>query len=55
MRYLITTNKNPPFFTEWFEPENNFNSEIGMVVYDLCKFVYTTDGVNWKEIQEDHL
>jgi len=26
-----------------------------MVVYDLAKSVYTTDGEKWEEIEEDHL
>jgi hypothetical protein len=55
MRYLITTTVQPPFFTQWFEPENNFNIEVGMVVYDLYKFKYTTDGINWNYIEIDHL
>lgn len=56
MRYLVTTNDtHSPFFTEWFDPENNFNPEIGMIVYDLKEFKFTTDGVNWNEITFDHL
>jgi len=39
MRYLIITNLylsgQPPFLTNYFNCENNFNSEIDMVVYDL--------------------
>lgn len=53
MRYLVTSPGNEPFFTNWFDAENNFNE--GMTVYDLAKFVYTTDGINWTEIEEDHL
>ena len=55
MRYLITTNDNDPFFTDIFDPENHFNSESGMTVYDLMKMEYTTDGVNWLYIVIDHL
>ena len=55
MRYLITTNVQPPFLTEWFYAENHFNAEVGMVVYDLAKGIYTTDGEKWEEIEEDHL
>ena len=54
-QYLITTKTGEPFFTDWFDPENNFNAEAGMVVYDLFNYLYTTDGKNWKDIQEDHL
>lgn len=55
MRYLITTKYDEPFFTEWFDPENNFNAEVGMIVYDLTHYTYTVDGINWKEITFDHL
>jgi len=55
MRYLITTNIQPPFLSDRFDAENNFNAEVGMVVYDLAKGVYTTDGEKWNEIEEDHL
>ena len=55
MRYLITTNTHAPFFTTWFCPVNDFNAEVGMVVYDLETGLYTTDGVTWKEIEENHL
>lgn len=53
MRYLITTNTEPPFLSYRYEPENDFNADIGMVVYDLIKLLYTTDGVTWIEIDED--
>ena len=55
MRYLITTKNNTPFLTNWFEPENHFNSDDGMIVYDLKLEEYTTDGVNWYEIEIDRL
>jgi hypothetical protein len=59
MRYLITTNilmsGTAPFLTNYFDAENNFNSEIEMVVYNLYLNKYTTDGKNWYEIEIDHL
>ena len=56
MRFLITTRDGePPFFSPNFNPENHFNPETGMVVYDLLKAVYTIDGIMWQEIEEDHL
>lgn len=57
MRYLITfTNKeNKPFMSQWYEAENHFNEELGMVVFDLYKFTYTTNGKDWEPIQIDHL
>jgi hypothetical protein len=55
MRYLITTETNKPFFTQWFIPENNFNASLGMIVFDLAKNLYTIDGTTWNEIEIDHL
>ena len=59
MRYLIVTNilKSglSPFLTKWFEPENDFNEELEMVVYDLYLNKYTADGKNWYNIEIDHL
>jgi len=54
MRYLITTKEvKSPFLTEWFDPENHFNTD--MVVYDLCKNEFTTDGKTRHKIEIDHL
>lgn len=59
MRYLITTNVlmsgQPPFLTNYFNVEKDFNSEIEMVVYDLDLNKYTADGKNWDNIEIDHL
>ncbi len=57
MRYLITTTDItcPPFLTNYFEPENHFDSEIGMIVYDLHTDRYTTDGIAWNALAIDHL
>lgn len=55
MRYLITTKNENPFLTDYFDSENNFNRTYEMVVYDLSKNIYTKDGVNWEEIEIDHL
>lgn len=44
MRYLVTTNCYEPFFTEWFDPENHFNKDAEMVVFDLQEKKYTTNG-----------
>lgn len=56
MRYLITCNDGSfdPFLTKWFVPENNFDDGVGMVVFDLYKFTYTTNGKDWQPIKVDH-
>ena len=58
MRYLVTyTNegKQEAFYTEWFDIENNFNPEVGMIVFDLVKHKYLINSLGWIDIQEDHL
>lgn len=55
MRYLIVTDPWEPFYTEWFNPENHFNKEAGMIVFDLLNHIYTTDGKIWNPIPKDHL
>ena len=41
--------------TKWFEPENHFNPDIEMIVYDLVEYKFTTDGKTWHDIEADHL
>lgn len=55
MRYLVTSTSYEPFLTDYFMPENNFNKDADMVVYDLENETYMTDGVSWQIIKEDHL
>lgn len=55
MRFLITTKEEEPFFTHWYDPENHHNELLGMVVYDLNKSIYTNDGREWFDIEEDNL
>ena len=55
MNFLVTTDTEPPFFTDWFTSENIFNAEVGMVVYNLRNNTYTTDGMIWNCIETDHL
>jgi len=54
-QYLITTSIQEPFYTNYFDAENHFNSELDMVVFDLRNHTYTTNGIIWQEIKEDHL
>jgi hypothetical protein len=53
--YLITSTTNPPFITKWYTYDNNYVEGTGMIVYDLEKNHYTTDGESWQEIETDHL
>jgi hypothetical protein len=55
MRYLITTKCAFPFLTDRFDAKNNFNGEVGMVVYDLLERKFTTDGNVWHDIEIDEL
>ena len=53
MKYLIYKPEHEPFYTNWFDAENNFAE--GMVVFDLINNSYTSDGIVWREIESDHL
>ena len=53
MRYLIVPKDQPPFFTSWFDVENNYSE--GMIVFDLDFQTYTSDGVFWFGIKKDVL
>ena len=53
MRYLVIIPNQTPTYSQWFDAENHF--EDGMTIFDLINDVYTTDGVNWQEIEFDHL
>lgn len=55
MRYLVVTNSYEPFYTNWFDAENNFIKDCEMVVFDLTNGKYTTNGKDWFDIKEDHL
>ncbi len=55
MNYLIFTDSHEPFYTNWFSAENHFNKDDNMVVFNLLSHKYTTDGVTWYDIKEDHL
>lgn len=58
MRYLVTYIENglqKAFYTNWFDVENNFNSEAGMVVFDLVNHKYMVNSLGWSDIEEDHL
>lgn len=58
MQYLIIyleKGTQKAFYTNWFDVENNFNSEVGMVVFDLINHKYMVSSLGWSDIDEDHL
>lgn len=54
-RYLITMDGEEPFTTEWYDYENNYRSDLNMVIYNLHNHTYSTNGIDWKSIETDHL
>lgn len=54
MRYLVTTLRQTPFFTDYWDYPNFWNDGI-IAIYDLDNKLYTTDGLKWQEIKIDHL
>lgn len=56
MRYLIIFETDvEPFFSEWYNFENDFNADLKMVVFDLIEMIYTKNGYTWYDIQINHL
>ena len=55
MNYLIITNNHEPFYTDWFDAENHFVSDVEMIVFNLYNYTHTTNGKDWQETKQDHL
>ena len=55
MRYLFITKDNNPFYTPWYDYENNYNSDYHVIIFDLYKKIHTFDGKTWIETIEDSL
>jgi len=53
MKYLIIPKNSKPFLTDWFDYENNYVK--GMMVINCTKSLFTIDGKNWEELEEDSL
>lgn len=54
-RYLITMDGEEPFTTEWYDFQNNYRADLNMIVYDLHNNLYSTNGIDYKELENDHL
>lgn len=58
MKYLVTFIEDgiqKSFYTNYFDIENNFNSEVKMVVFDLTNHKFMVDSLGWVDIDEDYL
>lgn len=53
-KYLIIGDEDP-FFTNYYTKENCWKDNIGMLVIDIKKGLFTEDGSTWKEVEEDNL
>ena len=51
MRYIVIT-KAGTFYTAWYSEEMHGEE---MTVIDLENDQVTNDGINWNEIEQDHL
>ena len=57
-QYLVTYSENgtlQAFYTHWFDVENNFDPDKGMIVFDLLNHKYMVNTLGWADIEEDHL
>jgi hypothetical protein len=58
MRYLVSfleNNIRKSFYTNWYESSNNFDIDLDMIVFDFSTHKFSVDGINWIDIEEDHL
>lgn len=56
MNYLIILPADDySFFTNWYDYENNWIPDIGMIVVNVNANKITFDGINWTEIKQDEL
>jgi hypothetical protein len=53
MNYLIITSHGDPFYTNWYDYDNNYAP--GMIVFNLLTCKHTHDGINWIDTTQDHL
>ena len=55
MRYIVICKDKSAFYTNWWESEDHWNGDTIHCVIDTVRDQVTFDGVNWEEIDEDHL
>lgn len=55
MRYLIITTRNNPFYTDYYNYENHYNSMHISCIFDLERQMHTFDGKTWVETEIDNL
>jgi hypothetical protein len=53
--YIVIQPGEKPFTTKWYQFENHWTPNIGMMVIYLPHQVYTVDGVNWYKLESDEL
>ena len=53
--YIIFKPGDAPFMTKWYQFENHWEPDTGMMVIYLPYRKYTVDGVSWHELESDHL
>lgn len=52
-RYLIIPTEGTPFFTHWCDCDKF--PQLGGQAFDLENEQSSTDGINWKDVELDHL
>lgn len=51
--YTIIFKDNTVAISQWYEYENNWNEELMLMI--IHGIQYSTDGLNWINMQIDHL
>lgn len=55
MEYTVILKDKSVFYTNWFDADNNWNDDCHFMVINNYTLCYTTNGYDWKDIEEDHL
>lgn len=60
MKYLVIADdpfkgEKVAFYTDWFDADKDFNTDVNMIVIDRTRHLVTFDGATWQDIEEDNL
>lgn len=55
MRYTVILQDKTVFHTDWYDYENNWSPEHHFMIINNISNQYSTNGLDWADIEEDHL
>ena len=55
MTYTVILQDKTLFYTNWFSYDNDWNEEQHFLIINNISHQYTTNGLDWIDIEDDHL